>query len=147
MTRTQTSEQVNEYRLLCRELNIEYEEYARSLGMSYSSLFVLGIICFHANGCTQKTICDESYLPKQTVNAIITGFLKHGLVKLVEVNSDRRRKTIHLTESGLEYANSVLQKIKKAEDNAMDSLDNIQRETLLETTRLFISRFHTFLRG
>ncbi|MDR2460075.1 MAG: hypothetical protein LBE38_04735 [Deltaproteobacteria bacterium] len=35
----------------------------------------------------QKTLCDESFLPKQTVNQIITSFYKQGLVELAEVES------------------------------------------------------------
>jgi DNA-binding MarR family transcriptional regulator len=146
MTHAKTNEQVTEYCHLYRELNTEYEEYAKSVDMSFSSLLVLSIICSHPNGCMQMTIRDESFLPKQTVNGIVTGFLRQGLIKLTEVESDRRYKTIHLTENGSEFANRLIPKIKDAENKAMENLTENQRMMLLETTRLFITRFREFMR-
>jgi DNA-binding MarR family transcriptional regulator len=137
---------VTEYCRLWRELNVEYEEYSKSVGMTYSSLLVLSIIYNHPDDCMQKTICDESFLPKQTVNQIITSFYRKGFIRLAEVESDRRYKTIHLTDSGLEHAESKIPKIKDAENKAMDSLDEVRRAALLETTKLYISRFRDCMR-
>jgi DNA-binding MarR family transcriptional regulator len=134
-----------EYWRLWKRLNIEYEEYARGVGLTYSSMLTLSILYDQPDGCMQKTICEESFLPKQTVNQIITSFYRQGLVKLIEVESDRRYKTIRLTDEGLKYANSMIPKIKDAENRAMESLSESQRSALLESTRVFISRFHDCL--
>jgi DNA-binding MarR family transcriptional regulator len=145
MSSAKIKEQVTEYYRLYREINVEYEEYAKSIGMTYSSLIVLYIIYDYPENCTQKTIRDESFLPKQTVNQIITSFYRQGIVKLIEVESDRRRKTIHLTDSGLEYANGIIPKIKDAENKAVESLTKSQRVALLETTEQLISNFRKFI--
>jgi DNA-binding MarR family transcriptional regulator len=145
VTRAKTSEQATEYCRLYREFNLEYEYYAKSVGMTYSSLLVLCIIYDHPEDCTQKTICDENFLPKQTVHQIITSLYKQGIIKLVEVESDRRYKTIHLTDSGLEYANGMIPKIKDAENKAMKRLNKNQRSDLIECTRLFISHLRHYL--
>jgi DNA-binding MarR family transcriptional regulator len=146
MGRVKTNEQVNEYCGLNRELNIQYDEYAKKIGMHYSSTLVLCIIYGHTeNECTQKTICNETFLPKQTVNAIVTALWKQGLLKLTELVEDRRLKTITLTESGQEYAERIVPKIKIAENKAMDSLTEGERTALLETTRKFITRFREYM--
>ncbi|MDR2301302.1 MAG: MarR family transcriptional regulator [Deltaproteobacteria bacterium] len=137
-----SNEQVAEYCGLIRQLNLEYEEYARTVGLTHSSLRTLSIIYDNPDGCSQKTICDHSFLPKQTVNAIVTGFLKQGVIKLTELKTDRRRKTIRLTKRGLEYINPLFSKIKNAENKAMESLDAGQRAALLENTRLYLANFH-----
>jgi DNA-binding MarR family transcriptional regulator len=72
-----------------------YEDYARTLDISYTSLQILTMIMF-TEECTQKTICEKTFLPKQTVNAVIIGFYKKGIIELRELPSDRRNKTIHL---------------------------------------------------
>jgi DNA-binding MarR family transcriptional regulator len=144
--RAKTNELVTQYCALNRQLNLEYDEYAKSLGMTYSSLLVLCIIYDHPENCLQKTICEETFLPKQTVNQIITAFYKKGLIKMAEVESDRRYKTIHLTESGLAYANPKVAKIKAAENKAMDSLKQSERAALIEVTEKFFSAFRDFMK-
>jgi DNA-binding MarR family transcriptional regulator len=145
MSRTKTNGQVDEYCFLFRELNTQYDVYAKSVGMSYDSALVLSILYGHDDGCTQKDICDETFLTKQTVNAAITSFLKQGYISLTEVESNRRMKAIHFTEKGLAYAEVIVSRIKHAENKAMDSLSKSERETLLATTRLYITRFRRFM--
>jgi DNA-binding MarR family transcriptional regulator len=145
MGKVKTNEYVDEFCRWYRELNIQYDKYAKSVGMSYSSNLVLCLIYGNEGECTQHTICDESFLPKQTVNAIITSFLKQGIVKLTEIETDRRFKTISFTEKGLAFAEGIVPKIKTAENKAMESLNESERFALLETTRLFITRFCEYM--
>lgn len=91
--------------------------------------------------CTQKLICEQTFLPKQTVNAVITGFYKKGLVELHELPSDRRNKTIHLTEKGVAYAEQIIPQIREAEYAAFESLTIEQRTRLMEGMRLYTKYF------
>jgi DNA-binding MarR family transcriptional regulator len=146
MSRTRTNEQIAEYWHLYRELGTVYAEYAKRCGTTYSGLLVLYILYDHPEGCMQKNICDESFLPKQTVNQITTALYRQGFVRLVKVESDRRYKTIHLTDSGLGHANGMVTRIKDAETKAMESLSKSQQAALLESSCLFISRLHDSMR-
>ncbi len=101
----------------------------------------LDIIHSSRHDFTQKTICLQAFLPKQTVNSIITGFLKQGLLELREIASDRRNKTIHFTASGQQYAEEVLLKLKSAERGALTGLDAQQREALVGNTKQFKDNF------
>lgn len=143
MTKAETN--ANEYLRIYFELNAQYEAYAKSLGISYSTLSALRIILEHDGDCTQRTICEYTFLPKQTVNAIVTALLRYGAIRMVELDSDRRHKVIHLTDKGRAFALEVIQKMKNAESKAMESLDESQKETMLIAAKLYVARFRGYL--
>ncbi|MEL7564068.1 MAG: MarR family transcriptional regulator [Dehalobacterium sp.] len=145
MTKSDTNAYANEYLHVCFELNAQYEAYAKSLGLSYSTLSALRIILKHDGDCTQKTICEYTFLPKQTVNAIVTGLLRHGAIRMSELDSDRRQKVIHFTDKGRQFAFEAIQKIKNAENKAMESLDESQRTAMLTAVRLYAARLRDYL--
>lgn len=127
-----------------QSITMTYSDYARSVGISYTSLQVLKYIT-GTKDCTQKSICEMSFLPKQTVNTIITGFYKQGYVELREVPEDRRIKTIHLTPKGKEYMDTFSPRIERAEYEAMQALSDEQRAMLIESIRLYGNVFRETL--
>lgn len=129
--------QISQYCSLLHEWNASYEEYAKSAGLSYTSLSVLSSIYSHPN-CTQKEIAEDCFLPKQTVNAVITSFWKKGWVKLTELPEDRRNKTVSFTEEGMVKAEEIMGRVHESEDAAMGKLTQEQRDTLLELTKIYI---------
>lgn len=118
-------------------LNKFYEEYAKSIGFTFSSLNVLCIIS-NVEQCTQKIICERTYLPKQTVNNIITSFYKQELIYMVELPEDRRTKTIHLTDKGIEVANKVLPVISDTEEYAMSQFSEEEATMLLNLLQRYV---------
>lgn len=129
--------QIAQYCALLHEWNASYEEYAKSVGFSYTSLSILSAV--YANpGCTQKELAEQCFLPKQTVNAVITSFYKNGWIRLEELPEDRRNKTVNLTESGAEKAAEVMSKVHGSEQQAMGRLTEAQRKELLELTRIYV---------
>lgn len=130
--------QISQYCDLLHEWDASYEEYAKSVGLSYTSLSVLSAI-YSNPGCTQKELAERCFLPKQTVNAVITSFLKDGWVTLEEKPEDRRNKTVNFTEVGIKKAEELIVKVRESERKAMSGLTKEQRETLLELTRIYVS--------
>ena len=129
--------QIAQYCNLLHEWNASYEEYAKSAGLSYTSLSVLSAI-YSNPGRTQKELAEDCFLPKQTVNAVITSFFKNGWVKLEEMPEDRRNKTVNFTETGMENAAKIIGKVRECEDKAMSGLTEEQRDALLDLTRMYI---------
>ncbi len=121
-------------------LNRIYEDYSRSVDIPYTTLQILDLIT-QTDQCTQRAICERTFLPKQTVNNVITFFYKRGLVELRELPEDRRNKTIHLTKDGQKYADKVIPQIRRAEYEAMERLTPQQRENLLESMRIYSAMF------
>lgn len=118
--------------------NASYEEYAKSVGLSYTALSILSAV-YDMENCTQKMICEKCFLPKQSVNSVITMFYKQGWIVLEEQPEDRRNKTIRFTKAGKVYAEGVLSRVHEAEKIAMESLSEEQRAELIKLTDKYIS--------
>lgn len=140
------SAQINAYSSYLHEWNASYEEYAKSVGLSFTSLTILCAI-YRTEQCTQKQLCEQCFLPKQTVNAAVAAFYKKGWVLLEELPEDRRNKTIHFTELGRTEAERILSKVRQSEQAAMDSLTEEERKVLLSATRRYITGCKAAMKG
>lgn len=121
-------------------LKIIYEDYARTCGISYTSLYILNVIVKLEN-CTQKKICEITLLPKQTVNNVITSFYKNGYIELCELPENRKIKIIHLTEAGKKYADTLITHIKNAEYKAMAKLTAKEQEQFNQFMQIYCDAF------
>lgn len=122
-----------------------YEEYAKSVGLSYTSLYTLHMIALTEN-CTQKYIADQMFLPKQTINSVINSFCKKGIIELREMTEDRRHKTLHLTDEGKEFAEKIFPKVEEAEQNSMAQFTEIERTMFLTLMQKYINSFSKEMR-
>lgn len=130
---------------IIKQISGIYEDYAKSIGLSYTSLYVFHLVSLTEN-CTQKYICEQLFLPKQTVNSIVMLFRKQSLVEMVELSEDRRYKAICLTAKGQEYAAQILPKIDTAEVHSMEQFDVEERMLLLKLMEKYAQVFSTELK-
>lgn len=133
-----TAGYIQEYCSCLHEWDAAYEDYAKSVGLSYTSLCILNAI-YETDGCTQKQLCSLCFLPKQTVNAAVTGFYDKGWLRMQELPEDRRNKALHLTELGRSEAGHILQNLQECARIAMGSLTESEQEQLLSLTRRYMS--------
>ena len=110
------------------------------MGLSYTGLIVMYEI-YEIENCTQKKLGEYCFIPKQTVNAVVTSFYKKGWITLEEMPQDRRNKTIHLTEKGRKDTEEILEKVKENENKAMEQLSESERETLMSLTKKYVTCF------
>lgn len=127
---------------ITKQINGIYEEYAKSVGLTYTSLYTLHMISLVEN-CTQKRIADQLFLPKQTINSVITSFVKQGIVELVEQPEDRRHKSLRLTQKGETYANEILPKITVAEEQSFAEFSVEERKLLCKLMKQYIGAFES----
>ena len=66
--------------------------------------------------CTQKTICEQYGLPKQTVHNIVSAWQRAGYLTLAPGG---REKIIRLTETGRRYAARIMQPLEEAEEQSV----------------------------
>lgn len=114
-----------------------YVRYAKRFGIPVKSLFVLNALYDTPEGCNQMEICLKAYSSKQTVSAIIKGYLKRGYVELTELPRDRRNKLVRLTDAGRRYAEAIVPPLTHAETAAMARLTPEQQSMLVELTTVF----------
>lgn len=109
-----------------------YAAWAKNNGMNYHELLVLYSLRDEEE-CTQKSICNSYFLPKQTVHNIITGMKKAGYLELVLKDGSKKEKVLRLTESGKRYAQRVMKPLIRIEEQALSDMgeENVRRMTEL----------------
>lgn len=128
---------VNAYCRLRDRQHAVYSKCAKQHDLTTNELFVLDILWFAPDGCTQTEICERLSASKQTIAAIVTRFWKKGYLILEEVAEDRRNKRIRFTEAGRAYAGAIIPPAANAENLAMAELGAENLTELVDlTTRL-----------
>ena len=65
--------------------------------------------------CTQKSISQMWFIPKQTVNTILKEFSANGYIELLTDKEDKRNKLVILTPEGNAYAGKIVEALHKRE--------------------------------
>lgn len=104
---------MNEFEQLGRqvgEIETAIDLWIAKLGLTYNHFAVLYSLFGAENGqCTQKMICDEWLLPKQTVFNICKEYKEKAWIEFGESQTDKREKIIRLTATGKQQAEPVWQ--------------------------------------
>lgn len=129
---------IQQYCSLLHEWNASYEDYARSVGLSFTSLSILSAIHSTQN-CTQKRLCEICFLPKQTVNGVIRQFYKDGWIRMTELEENRRYKSICFTEKGQIEADRIMKRVRDSECAAMTSLTEEEQQALVSITQRYVT--------
>lgn len=131
---------VNEYCSLRDRQYAVYAKYAKKYGLTANELFVLDVLWFTPEGCTQKEMSDRMSVNKQTINAIITRFFNRGFLSYAEVAEDRRNKRIVLTNSGKFYVKNIIPPAADAENLAMSDISIEMARELVKITDIFTQK-------
>ena len=108
-----------------------YFEWSRRHNISYHEMLVLYTI--RENGyCTQKQICDNYLLPKQTIHNIISNMRENEILIYDESLSVSREKVFVLSEKGRKYAAPFLDSLDLVESGAMEILGKEKLNKLIE---------------
>lgn len=132
---------VNAYCTLRDRQYAVYSRCAKRHDLTTNELFVLDILWFSPNGCTQKEICERLSANKQTIAAIIARFENKGYITMREVAEDRRNKCISLTARGKAYAEKIIPPAADAENLAMARLNLNDVKELVRLTTRFTENF------
>lgn len=131
------TEQLKRFYTLWRETDAIYEDWAKRHGISYYELLIFFSLWENGEGCTQKEICGQWMLPKQTVNSILQNLWKREMVNFAVMEKDRRNKKVTLTDSGKRFADDLICKLQQLEKRVLQKMGLAQREALLQSTDLF----------
>lgn len=82
------------------EIDAVLDNWIAKLGLTYNHFAVLYTLAKQPNGCTQKQIAEEWYLPKQTVFNICKEYREKRWIEFAESESDKRERILLLTEQG-----------------------------------------------
>lgn len=133
-----TSDLIHEYNREWNRSNSIYEQWAKSKGLSFTA-FLIVLAITEDEECTQNSIAFKWQIPKQSVNSILSVFVKDELVTLIACESDRRSKIIKMTEKGRRHFIPIVEEITDIENRAAAAMGEEKLSLLLDNTRLLNS--------
>ena len=107
-----------------------YDDFAKDSGVVSPTLLWILYALNDGGEHTQREICVDWSLPKSTVNTVMMELKKNGYVELEPIAGKRREMTVVLTQSGKEYANSLLAAIYKKEAEAFMKLNADEKKII-----------------
>ena len=119
---------INRAIIKCRGL---YSAWSANHGISYHEMLVIYTIR-EFGFCTQKHICDSYLLPRQTMNNVISGMRKNGLLVYSSEHSVGREKAFVLSDKGETYAAPLLDSLDILESGALERLGSKKMAMLIQ---------------
>ena len=105
------------------EVDATMDAWIAKLGLGYNHFAVLYSLAAAERGqCTQKQICDEWLLPKQTVFNVCKEYKEKGWIEFSESTVDKREKMMRLTADGKAKAEPVWQATQQLADKTFAKL-------------------------
>ena len=117
MTATEQDKLLQEYNRLYKENCELYAEAAKSLGISEGAMWILYTLHLYNRPFTQSELCEEVFMPKQTVNSALKKPQQEGYILLQFSENNKKSKQIILTVAGKALADNTVAKIIAAEKN------------------------------
>lgn len=112
-----------------------YAAWSKEHGISYHELLVLYTIR-EQGFCTQKQICDNYLLPRQTMNHVFLDLRKQGLLELSPEHCTGREKAFVLSDQGKQYAQPLLNALNQVE---LQTLETFGQENIRSMVKAVIS--------
>ena len=129
----------NELNNYFSKINILYRRLSRKYKISYNEMVILYILK-KSTPCTQKDICINWELPKQTVNTIIKNLEKKQYL-FFDFADNQKEKIITLSSEGEEYISNIINDIIRMESIAYEKIGEDKCSLVLEIIR----EFYTYL--
>lgn len=121
-----------------------YTDYAKKFNIHYNEL-----ACFYSlykeGSCTQKHICQEWLLPKQTVNTLCKALMDKGYIETVAHDGDQREKRLILTAEGRAAAAAMVVPLLAAENKAVEAFSAARTAALVNEFRALQQLFADIL--
>lgn len=107
-----------------------YDDFAKDSGVVSPTLLWILYALNDGNEHTQREICVDWALPKSTVNTVMTELKRNGYVEFEPIKGKRREMTVILTQTGKEYAHSLLAAIYEKEAEVFKKLSVDERNVI-----------------
>ncbi len=133
---TQTKELWAHINLVIIKLRGVYAAWSKKHEISYNEMLVFYTIRDN-NFCTQKQICDNYLLPRQTMNHVFAKLCAEGIIKVSSEYSIGREKAFVLTAKGQVYAKPLIDSLNRIEEKAIRLMGKERIQTMTELVQEF----------
>ena len=130
-------QQLQEFTAIYKETDAIYSEFAKMSGLSDCAFWLMYSLC-EANGkLTQREICGQWTMSKQTVNSALKSLEKNCYITLTSSEIDKRSKYITLTEKGFKFVHENIDIVFEVEQLALQKMSDTERITMIENNRKY----------
>ena len=141
MVNKKIRQQLREFTAIYKETDAVYSEFARRSGLSDCAFWLMYSIHEAKGKCTQREICGQWTMSKQTVNSALKGLEKNGYIVLTSSKTDKRSKYITFTDEGVQFARENIGIVFELEQRALQKMSGTERIAMLESTRKYQELF------
>ena len=135
----QSRKYISTYNQLLKACDTVYHNAALAAGLSDCAFWILYSVQDADHVCTQSEICEESSLPRQTVNSALKKLEKDGYLTLQRI-SGSVSKAIQLTEAGIALVEKHLIPVMEAEQRVCATFSNEEKQQFLFTFQQLVDR-------
>ena len=134
MNNTTVLERVKDYEKINRKMDELYHKKSSLVGLSDCAGMILYALSISDDPITQKEICEEISMPKQTVNSALKKLETDGIIEY-RPREDRRYKDILLTQKGEKFAEETSGKLIRSLCDAFSYLNDKEQDQFLSLYR------------
>lgn len=128
------------------EIDLLLEQWIKKMGLNYNHFAVLYSLATSPNGqATQKQICDEWLLPKQTVFNICKSYKEQGWILLNESSGDKRERPIQLSEVGKQRAEPLVKTMNQLSEQVFFQFGEEKTDQLFALLTEFSQIFQQYI--
>ena len=128
-----------EYLQMDHQIDEFYHTLAQGLGLSDSAFWVLWSLAELGEGCTQRDICRQFLLSKQTVHSSVRKLEREGVLSLRP--GEGREVSLFLTDRGRELVRKKILPTMEAERTAAAGLTEAEWRAMIRLSRKWLSLF------
>lgn len=120
------------------------ESWAKKRGINRNIFAVLHTL-YRDEQCTQKQICDDWLLPKQTISTVCQNLITQGLLQVSDRSNDKREKILQLTEAGMAYTKPLMDELDHIETQIFSHFDEAEMQKMLKQIQAIAERFESLV--
>lgn len=128
--------------ILCRQLNLYLNHSLENCGVTATEIMYLGSLLLK-DGVSQEELAKEFSVDKAAVARTLQSMENKGLVTRTNDAKDKRSKLVYITESALQYKDTLLSIQNNWYHAVIDNIDDDSREifgnvleSIVEKTRM-----------
>lgn len=130
-------QELREFNYLYRKIEELYHNFSLKIGLSDSAFAILYAICEEGDGCSQKLLCQQLSMSKQTIHSAIRKLEKEEILWLKKEEKARERY-IYLTEKGIELVQKKIHPVMELEERVFLKMPEQEKEEFLRLTRKYV---------
>ena len=131
-------EKYEQYQAIRRKTDDEWNVAVNRFGMAKGQIMIIWTLYDFGRPCTQKEICNDWLVNKQTVNSAAKKLAEEGIIDIAPSPENSREKLLVFTEKGKFLAMRTVRKLIEAERNAFNALsEDEQNETIRITQKYY----------